>query len=146
MTWEEFYDKFYEWADSTQVSRISQLTSFGSHEQVAEIIQMYYDEKAACRLAKKALAAGVRFTPEEIVEMQGSVSKECMNQMVTTAIGDFTQEQVEEITFSVDDDIYADLEKRYCHYDEDDEVFEEPVEEAPRQKKPGKLFGLFAFA
>ena len=63
MTWEEFYDKFYEWADSTQVSRISQLTSFGSHEQVAEIIQMYYDEKAACRLAKKALAAGVRFTP-----------------------------------------------------------------------------------
>ncbi len=61
MTWEDFYDKFYEWADSTQVSRISQLTSFGSHEQVAEIIQMYYDEKAASRLAKKALAAGVRF-------------------------------------------------------------------------------------
>ena len=73
MTWEEFYEKFYEWADSTQVSRISQLTTFGSHEQVAEIIQMYCDEKAASRLAKKAMAAGVRFTPAEIVEMQGSV-------------------------------------------------------------------------
>lgn len=145
MTWEDFYDKFYEWADSTQVSRISQLTSFGSHEQVAEIIQMYYDEKAASRLAKKALAAGVRFTPEEIVEMQGSVSKDCMNQMVTTALGGFTQELVEELVFSMDDDIYADLEKRYCHYDEDDEEFAEPFEESPRQKKPGKLFGLFAF-
>ena len=63
MTWEDFYDKFYEWADSTQVSRISQLTTFGSHKQVAEIVEAYFDEKAASRLAKKAMAAGVRFTP-----------------------------------------------------------------------------------
>lgn len=25
MTWEDFYDKFYQWLDSTQVSRISQI-------------------------------------------------------------------------------------------------------------------------
>lgn len=145
MTWEDFYDKFYEWADSTQVSRISQLTTFGSHEQVAEIVEAYFDEKAASRLAKKAMAAGVRFTPAEIVEMQGSVNKECMNQLVTTALGDFTQEQAEELVFSMDDDIYADLEKRYCHYG-DDEFIDEPIEVEPRQKKPGKLFGFFALA
>lgn len=90
MALEDFYDKFYERADSTQVSRISQLTTFGSHEQVAEIVEAYFDEKAASRLAEKAMAAGVRFTPAEIVEMQGSVNKECMNQLVTTALGDFT--------------------------------------------------------
>lgn len=145
MTWEDFYDKFYEWADSTQVSRISQLTTFGSHEQVAEIVEAYFDEKAASRLAKKAMAAGVRFTPAEIVEMQGSVTKECMNQLVTTAIGDFTEEQVDELAFSMDDDIYVDLEKRYCH-DDDDEFIDEPIEAEPRQKKPGKLFGLLALA
>lgn len=146
MTWEDFYDKFYEWADSTQVSRISQLTTFGSHEQVAEIVEAYFDEKAASRLAKKAMAAGVRFTPAEIVEMQGSVNKECMNQLVTTALGDFTQEQVEELVFSMDDDIYADLEKRYCHYDDENmETMDETVDPEPSQKKPGKLFGLFAF-
>lgn len=100
MTWEDFYDKFYEWADSTQVSRISQLTTFGSHEQVAEIVEAYFDEKAASRLAKKAMAAGVRFTPAEIVEMQGSVTKECMNQLVTTALGDFTEEQVDELALA----------------------------------------------
>ena len=55
---------------------------------------MYVDEKAASRLAKKALAAGVRFTAAEIVEMDGSASKDCLNQMVKTALGDFTQEQV----------------------------------------------------
>lgn len=147
-TWDDFYEKFYGWSDSTQISRISQLTTFGSHDEVAEIVQMYYDEKAASRLAKKAMDAGVRFTPAEIVEMQGSVNKECMNQMVTTALGDFTQEQVEELVYSMDDDIYAKLEKRYCHYDENDNdvAAVESSEETSKQKKPGKLFGFLAFA
>lgn len=146
MTWEDFYDKFYEWADSTQVRKISELTTFGSHDQVAEVILMYVNEKDALRLARKALAAGVRFTPAEIVEMDGSVSKDCMNQMVMTVLGDFTQEQVEELTYSIDDDLQADLEKRYCHYEYDDDMQIEEPEETRRQKKPGKLFGLFALA
>ena len=146
MTWEDFYDKFYEWADSTQVRKISELTTFGSHEQVAEVILMYVDEKAASRLAKKALALGVRFTPAEIVEMDGSVSKDCLNEMVKTTLGDFTQEQVESLTYSIDDELQADLEKRYCHYEFDDDMVVEEPEPARRQKKPGKLFGLFALA
>ena len=28
MTWEEYYDRYLDWADSTQVSRISQITTF----------------------------------------------------------------------------------------------------------------------
>lgn len=147
-TWDEFYENFYGWADSTQISRISQLTTFGSHEEVAEIIQMYYDEKTASHLAQKAMAAGVRFTPAEIVEMQGSVSKECMNRMVTTALGEFTQEQVEELVFSMDDGIYAELEKRYCHYDDEPLIDDKAVlhYEEPKPKKTGKLFSFFAFA
>lgn len=121
MTWDEYYDKFYEWAYSTQASRISKLTSFGSHEQVAELVQAFADEKTASRLANKAMAAGVRFVASEIVDMQGYVAKECMNQMVRTTEGVFTQEQVEELVYSIDDDIYADLERRYC--DNDTEEF-----------------------
>lgn len=146
MTWEDFYEKFYEWADSTQVRKISELTMFGYHEQVAEVILMYSDEKAASRLAKKALAAGVRFTPTEIVEMDGSVSKDCLNQMVKTALGDFTHEQVESLTYSIDDDLQSDLEKRYCHYEFDDDALIEELEDTGRQKKPSKLFRLFALA
>lgn len=144
MKWEDFYENFYGWADSTQVNRISQLTTFGCHEKVAEIVQMYYDEKAGSRLARKAMAAGVRFTPAEIVDMQDSVNKECMNMLVTTAMGDFTQEQVEALAFSMDDKIYADLEKRYCNYDDED--YDDAGESTNPEKKPGKLFGLFAFA
>ena len=147
MKWEEFYENFYCWADSIQVNRISQLTTFGCHEQVAEIVQSYYDEKAGSRLAKKAIAAGVRFNPAEIVDMQDSVNKECMNMLVNTAMGDFTQEQVEELVFSMDDKIYAYLEKRYCHYDDEDEDDCDDVGESTNSgKKPDKLFGIFAFA
>lgn len=146
MTWDEFYDGFYGWADSTQAVYVSKLTTFGSHEEVAEIVQAYYDEKAACRLAKKALAAGVRFTPDEIVDMQGNVDKECMNQMVATALGDFTPDQVEELCCSMDDDVYAKLEERYCNCDEDAEETPEPQYGTSRQKGPGSLFGFAAFA
>ncbi len=37
MTWDEYYDKFYDWANSTQISRISQLTSFGSADELCEV-------------------------------------------------------------------------------------------------------------
>lgn len=79
--------------------------------------------------------------------MQDSVNKECMNQLVATALGDFTQEQVEDLMFSIDDNIYADLEKRYCHYDDkDSETVDESLDSEQKQKKQRKLFGLFAFA
>ena len=67
MTWETFYDRFYDWADSTQISNISKLTDFGPSAEVCEIATSFVDEKAATRLVKKALAAGVRFTSTEVL-------------------------------------------------------------------------------
>lgn len=47
----------------------------------------------------------------------------------------------------MDENIYADLEKRYCHYDDEDmETMNKTVDPEPRQRKQGKLFGLLAFA
>lgn len=146
MKWEDFYEHFYFWADSTAINRISQLTTFGPHEEVFEIVQMYSDEKDSSRLADKAMDAGVRFTPEEIVEMQGFVTRKCMNRMVTTALGDFTQEQVEDLVFAMDDDIYEELEKRYCNYDDEEEeedIIDEAIEQPQRRKASG-LLGFFA--
>ena len=47
MDWDTYYEKFYDWATSTQISRMSSLTSFGASSEVAEIAQEYMDEKAA---------------------------------------------------------------------------------------------------
>ena len=71
MDWDTYYEKFYDWATSTQISRMSSLTSFGASSEVAEIAQEYMDEKAASRLIKKAVAYGVQFTPDEIYDLSG---------------------------------------------------------------------------
>ena len=82
MTWDEYYNGFYEWAESTQISRISSLTDFGTSDEVCEIAQNLYDEKIATRLIKKALDFGVKFSVEEILELLNWVSKEIYPQLV----------------------------------------------------------------
>ena len=37
-TWDEYYEKFYDWVESTQVRNLSALTSLGSADEVGEII------------------------------------------------------------------------------------------------------------
>lgn len=60
MDWDQYYEKFYDWTTSTQISRMSSLTSYGASSEVAEVAQEYMDEKAASRLIKKAVAYGVQ--------------------------------------------------------------------------------------
>ena len=37
-TWDEYYEKFYDWTEKTQVRNLSALTSLGDADEVAEII------------------------------------------------------------------------------------------------------------
>lgn len=53
MDWDQYYEKFYDWTTSTQISQMSSLTSYGASSEVAEVAQEYMDEKAASRLIKK---------------------------------------------------------------------------------------------
>ena len=41
MDWDSYYEKFYEWATSTQIKKMSSLTSFGASAEVAEVAQEY---------------------------------------------------------------------------------------------------------
>lgn len=95
MDWNTYYEKFYDWATSTQISRMSSLTSFGASSEVAEVAQEYMDEKAASRLIKKAIAYGVQFTPDEIYDLSGCCDSSAMNELLKSAKCSFTQEQLE---------------------------------------------------
>ena len=37
-TWDEYYEKFYDWAEITQVRNLSALTALGSADEVGESI------------------------------------------------------------------------------------------------------------
>lgn len=57
-TWDEYYEKFYDWEESTQVRNLSGLTSLGTAEEVAEIIiELQGNESASNRLLRKAVEA-----------------------------------------------------------------------------------------
>ena len=79
MDWDTYYEKFYDWATSTQISRMSSLTSFGDSSEIAEVAQEYMDEAAASRLIKKAVAYGIQFTAEEIYDLSCCCNQEAMN-------------------------------------------------------------------
>ena len=91
MNWDQYYEKFYGWATSTQINRMSSLTSYGASSEIAEVAQEYMDEKAASRLIKKAVAYGVQFTPEEIFDLSGCCNTEAMNALLDSSKCRFTK-------------------------------------------------------
>lgn len=53
MDWDTYYEKFYDWATSTQISRMSSLTSFGDSSEIAEVAQEYMDEQLHPALSRR---------------------------------------------------------------------------------------------
>lgn len=131
MEWDAYYKKFDEWATSTQISRLSALTSYGPSDEVAVVAQGLMDETAASRLIRRALAAGVQFTAEEICELVDCCNAAVMNALLENSLCTFTREQLEDLWGAVDD---AVLEQTACRcrvklFDDDEEEEAEEEEE-----------------
>lgn len=135
MTWETYYEKFYDWSTGTQISRISSLTSFGASSEVAEVAQAFVDEKAASRFIQKAVAAGVQFTPEEIYDLSGCCDTATMNLLLSSAKCRFTQEQLEDLDGAVDEEVLNRVARRNhvaLHEDAEEDDFEVAEEQPPK--------------
>ena len=105
MSWEEYYDNFYEWSPSTQRNYTHRLTGYGPAEEVWEVAQEldFYDTAFSVNFLKKAFDAGVRFTPEQVLEMVPTVDKPFLNKLAEQTDGTFSREQLEEIDLLIDD-------------------------------------------
>lgn len=157
MSWDEYYAGFYDWSLSTQKSYSYRLTDFGSEEEVFEVVNefAFYDSKFATKFVKKALAAGVRFLPEHILEMAILIDKPVLSKAAESASGTFDREQLEEIHMLIEDtsfdciarkakiDIFADDVT-----DAEESEYNEPEYNEPVSQKKGLGFWgtLFAFA
>ena len=144
LTWEEYYDKFCEWANSTQISRISKLESFGSADEVCEIANGLCDEAAATRLIKKAVAAGVAFSAEQAVELVGVINEAGLDLIINSVDGPCSREQLDDIYGIVSDEVFEAAVRR-SGFDDSDDFWENSDEDGfsdePEPKhKPG-LFG-----
>ena len=131
---------FYEWAESTQISRISSLTDFGPSDEIVEVVQNFYDEKVATRLVRKALDYGVKFTTDEIIELRSWVSDEIYPVLVQANSDPYTYEKLDELYGFVDDKIIEKLAKK----NKVRSPMDEEPEEVEQVKGPGFWGTLFA--
>ena len=99
LSWDDYYERFYDWAPATQKSRSYNLTGYGPADEVFEIALefAYDDEKFATRFIRKAMDAGVHFTPEQVLEFSLYADKATLGRMALGASPSFTEDQMEEI-------------------------------------------------
>lgn len=142
MTWETYYEKFYDWSESTAASYLSRLADFGPSAEVCEIAQMFSEEAAANRLIRKALAAGVRFTAEEIGELDGVVPESLMPQLVQTTSTPLTAEVLDELSdWLSDDELRALARKHGIVVDAYGQIVLPPTEEEKQQEREWEELG-----
>lgn len=71
MTWDDFYYAYSDWDNEILLRRLNKLSDFGPSNEVADAIQSMPTTEAENLLYKKAVAAGVRFTEEELQDIEG---------------------------------------------------------------------------
>jgi len=166
-SWEEYYEKFYDWADSTQVRNLSQLTTLGDVDEVAEIIiELQVNVPAANRLLKRANDAKMIFKAEDLVEFLNICDVKLAEEAVCNSITKLCEADMEDLYGYISDELIVDIcrQRKFQlpedmreeddDYEEDveenepeDYIEEEPAEEyiAPQRKiRGGFLATLFA--
>ena len=84
LTWDEYYSNFDSWAESTREQYVSRLSSVGSHDEVAAIVNSIYTERIASRLLTMALDTGVKFSSSDISLMEFSVDADTLSRAKKT--------------------------------------------------------------
>lgn len=156
MSWDEYYASFYDWSLSTQKSYSYRLSDFGDSEEVYEVVVelAFYDQKFATRFVEKALAAGVKFTPDHVLEMTLLIEKPVLSKMDEQTSVAFTKKQLEDIYMLIEDASFERISKKQnidILADDDPEEVYEPENEneliGSQPKRPGffaTLFGVIA--
>ena len=153
LSWEEYYDGFYDWSPSTQKRYAGCLSEYGPAEEVWEIAQELECEDGAfaAKFVEKAFAGGVRFTPEQVLEMVGTVEESVLSKIAEQTDVPFDREQLEEIYMMIDDASFQRISRRakIDVFDDEPAAYEKPEQIqyiVPKKKKVGLFTALAAFA
>ena len=153
MTWDDYYGGFYEWLSSTQKNYTYRLSDYGPADEVWEVAQelAFQDAAFAAKFLEKALAAGVRFAPEQVLEMVGTVEESVLSKIAEQTAVPFDREQLEEIYIMIDDASFQRISRRakINVFDDEPAVYEQPEQIQyilSKKKKVGLFTALAAFA
>jgi len=137
-TWDEYYEKFYDWAESTRVRNLSYLENLGDSDEVAEIIEELKDSgNAANRLLRRAVEEAFQFSGENLQDLFfWELDKELLIKALKISADRLTTADIEELYITVEDEILLEVCKKAgflipedLQEDFEDEVSEEYVPE-----------------
>src|SRR5574344_1447056 len=108
--WEEYYEKFYDWAESTQSRNLSQLTTLGDVDEVAEIIiELQVNVSAANRLLRRANEAKMKFKTDDLVEFLNICDVKLAEEAVCNSIQRLCEADMENLYGYISDELIVDI-------------------------------------
>lgn len=154
MTWDDYYEKFYDWAESTRISKLSSVDALGSAEEVAEVMLefAFNHEDIVNRIARKAIEQKLIFSAENIMDLTNCMDSGLQGQMALQSVSAFSEENIQSLEGSLDDDVIVKLYKArgfkipevfIDDEPQDDYDYEEVLE---RAKQPTGFFSKVAMA
>lgn len=150
-TWDEYYEKFYDWAESTQVRNLSALTSLGSADEVVEIIiELQVNVPASNRLLRKAVEEKLAFSGSDLAEFAYINDKEPVTAAVLNSAERLTAEDMEYLYGEIDDEVIIEICKQrnillpeaLREEEEEDIYIDDFISEPPAPKRG--FFGILA--
>jgi len=156
LQWDEYYEKFYDWARSTQIKHLSSVEHLGAEDEVAEVLMDFaFDRKdIANRVARRAIDEKVQFTAENISDFKLSIDDDLLDQLAILSADKFSNDDLEDLYCLISDDAlkkiyqvkglkpffdFDDLDDEHQNDFDMDEVLE-------RAKQPTGFFSKLAMA
>lgn len=136
-TWDEYYEKFYDWAESTQVRNLSALTSLGTADEVGEIIiELQVNVPAANRLLRKAVEAKLAFSASDLIEFLCINDKALATAALHNSVSRLTSADMEDLYgVAEDEDIIEICSNMKLTLPEDLREEEEEIEEEEAEEE-----------
>ena len=151
MTWEEYYDRFYDWAESTRISKLSSVDVLGPAEEVTEIMLefAFSHEDIVNRIARKAIEQKVIFSAENIMDLTNCMDSGLQGQMALQSVSAFSEQDIQKFEGCLDDDVIIKLYRTRGFKVPEIFIDGEPEEEitsAWKEKGPSGFFSTLAMA
>lgn len=86
MKWNTFYYDFYEYSEKKMISCINQLEDMGSTDEIIDFINSSDYESASKALIEKALKNGVRFSSDDLGELECNFDDDFFKQIVASTL------------------------------------------------------------
>ena len=109
MTWEEYYDKYYDWADSTKIKKLSSVEKLGPADELTDVMMdlTFEHEEISNRIARKAIAQNIVFSADNIETLNCAIDSDLLDKLFMQSASEYSQKDLELLEGLIDDELLA---------------------------------------